>query len=467
MARQKTAAKANVTATAMDKEKLIELGKKYLWLGFERDDSFFDRDGAIMAYGDGCWWVDVDGNRYLEIFGSQGMGTVGYNHPYMIEAMLEQMKKVSSNASLWPVPIPAILLAEKLATLVPKGLTKTFFGLTGSDANETAIKIARQYFQMQGKASKYKTVTRWGGYHGSTLAMNAASGHTHRRISFGPLPDGFIHINMPYCYRCPYKMTYPGCDIECAEEFRRMVELEGPSTIACFLGELTAASGGRITPPPEYPQRIREICNQYDILMIIDEVVTGFGRTGTWFECEQYGIIPDILTTGKSITGGYAPLSATTVKQEIAETFTGKSGKLLHHGFTMGANPLSCAAGLANIELIEKLELIVQVPQKAAFLMAELEKIKENSRSVGTINGKGLLVGLEMVKNKKTRERLPVPPEEFAQVAGREGRKVGLHVSAYGSRIQIGPSLIITMDELKFLVDGLAKVIQGIEAEFL
>jgi len=450
-----------------DKKRLIASGKKHLWLSFERGDSFFDEDGAIMASGDGCYWIDVDGNRYLETFGAQGMGTVGYNHPFMIEACIEQVKKMSSHASLWPVPVPEILLAEKLASLVPRGLTKTIFGLSGSDANETAIKIARQYFKIQGKGTKYKTISRWHGYHGSTLAMNAASGHTHRRTAFEPLPGGFLHINMPYCYRCPYNMTYPDCELACAEELRRVVELEGPSTVACFLGEITTASGGRVVPPPEYPRRIREICDEYDILMILDEVVTGFGKTGTWFECEQYDLVPDILTTGKAICGGYAPLSATTVKEEIAEVFSGSSDRLLHHGFTLAGNPLSCALGLAHIELIEKLGLIAEVPEKAAFLRTELEKMQENSKIIGDVRGKGLLLAMEIVKDKATKELLPAGPEAFARVVSREGRKAGLHAYPAGNRIQFGPSMIVSQEELKQIVDGTARIVRALETEFL
>lgn len=455
---------ANKSAT--DKATLIELGKKHLWQSFGRDDSYFDQDGTIIESGDGCYVVDIDGTRYLDVLGAQGASTLGFSDPRMAQAMIEQIGKISSHVSGWPAVRPAIELAAKIASLSPKGLTKTFFGLSGSDANETAIKIARQYHKIRGRGTKFKVISRWGGYHGSTLAMSAASGYTFRRRSFEPLPGGFVHINRPYCYRCPYRMTYPDCGIECAREFRRVVEYEDPSTVACYIGELTLAGGGNLTPPPEYPKMIRETCDEYDILMIADEVVTGYCRTGTWFESEQFDLIPDIMSMGKGLSGGFAPLSATHVKEEIADAFQGKTENFLHHGFTYGGNPLSCAVALANIEIMEEIDMPRLVREKSEFMGAALADLRGESRVIGDIRVRGLMIGVELVKNPATKEAFP-NPDAIVQVVKAEGKKRGMHYFSLGPIILLQPPLAISYDEIESVLDATAAVIKEVEARFL
>jgi adenosylmethionine-8-amino-7-oxononanoate aminotransferase len=451
----------------MDKEKLTALGKKYLLLNFGQDESAFDLEGAIVASGDGCYIVDMDGKRYFEVGGAHSVLTLGYSHPKMVEAVCEQTKKITLNPQGVPPTVPAILLAEKIASISPEGMTKTFFAVTGSYANEAAVKMARQYFKIRGKGDKYKTITRWHGYTGSTLAMTSASGHSGpRRISFEPLPGGFILINAPYCYRCPYKMTYPDCGIECANELRRTLEYESPETVACFLGEIVLGSGGEIPPPPGYWQRIRQICDEFDILMVADEVITGFGKTGNWFASQTYGVVPDMMTMGKCITGGYAPLSALHVKQEIAKAFSGSPDGGFHTGFTFSGNPLSCAVALANIKLIEELGLIAEVPKNHDFIMSELEKIRQTSRIVGDVRGVGLMLGLEMVKDPSVKEDFP-DAAKFNQTMQREAKKLGLHIANPGTRIHIVPPLNVSMEDLQFLMDALAKLVKKLEAEFL
>lgn len=450
----------------MDKEKLIALGKKYLWLTFGRDESFFETEGAILASGEGCYYIDAEGNRYFDAGGGQAALTVGFNHPAIIEAICEQAKKISANPSGWPAPIPAILLAEKIASLSPEGMTKTFFTVTGSDANETAIKIARQYWKMKGKGNKYKTITRWLDYTGSTLAMSAASGFFGpQRTAFEPLPSGFIHINPPYCYRCPYKMTHPDCGIECVNEFRRRVEYEGPDTVACFLGDLIFSTAGTIVSPPEYVKRVRQICDEYEILMIVDEVMTNFGKSGAWFACQIYDIVPDMMTLGKSLSGGYSPIAAVHVKQKIAEAFSGDPSRYFHSGFTFGGNPFSCAVALAHIELIENLGLIAEVPKKHGFIKSELEKLKQSSRIIGDVRGMGLMFSIEMVKDQATKKAFPI--EEFSQIAQRESKKLRFNILLGPSTLTIRPPLIASMEDLKVMLDLIAKLISRLEAEFL
>ncbi|MCL5962219.1 MAG: aminotransferase class III-fold pyridoxal phosphate-dependent enzyme, partial [Chloroflexi bacterium] len=401
-----------------------------------------------------------------DVLGAQGACSLGFNNERVAQAMIEQIGKISTHGSGWPAVRPAVELAAKIASLTPEGLTKSFFGLSGSDANETAIKIARQYHKIRGKAGKFKVVTRWGGYHGSTLATSAASGYTWRRQPYEPLPGGFVHVTRPYCFRCPYRMTYPDCGIECAREFRRVVEYEDPSTVACYVGELTLAGGGILTPPPEYPRMIRQTCDEYDILMITDEVVTGFCRTGTWFESEQFDVTPDIINMGKAITGGFAPLSATHVKREIADVFAGRSENLFQHGFTFGGNPLSCAAALANIEVMEEMDMPRQVREKSAFLAAGLEKIRQESRVIGDIRVRGLMIGVELVRDPATKELFP-DSNALVQLVKAGGKKRGMNFFILGPVLMIQPPLIITYDEMQSVLDVTAEVVKEVEGRFL
>ena len=448
-----------------DNSELISAAKKHLWLSFGRDESYYDRDGAIIASGRGCHVQDIRGNRYLDAMGGQGAAILGYSEPRVVEAMARQGQRILANPSGFPANDLAVELAERLAALTPGTLSRTFFASSGSEANETAVKIARQYHRIRGQGTKYKAIVRWGGYHGSTLAMTAASGYPFRRTPYEPLPAGFVHVYPPHCYRCPYHMTYPQCGIECAREVRRRVEMEDPSTVACYLGELTIAGGGCLPPPPEYVRMVRQVCDEYDMLMITDEVVTGFGRTGTWFEGQQYDVVPDIMTMGKGISAGYVPLSAVHVKEEVAQVFHGAPGNLLQHGYTAGGNPLACAAGLAAIQAIEDDQLISQVPEKHGFLMAELGEIQQASAIVGDVRSRGLMIGIELVRDKATKEGFPDWGAVRDATVGL-AKKNGLLVGGFGPTIHMLLPLTITQEELEFVARALARVIPQLEERF-
>ncbi len=449
-----------------DKAELIQWGRDSLWLGFGRDSSFFDRDASIVVSGDGCYITDIDGNRYLDGSACLGAAILGYNQPKVVQALLEQAQVLCSNASGQPANIPAIQLAHRLAPLGLGEKSKLFYALSGSGAVDTALKLARQYYKINGKASKFKTITRWGGYHGATLSGTAAGGIPARRRGFEPLPEGFIHIDPPYCYRCPWGLTYPQCGIECAHEFRRTVEREDPSTIACYLGELTLGAGGMIPPPPEYPKMVRQICTEHDILMIVDEVITGFGRTGTWFEFQGSGIVPDMVVMAKGITGGFLPVAAVQVRPEIAEVFRGPN--VFIHGYTLGAFPLGCAVGLAVIDVIEETNLLADVVRKGRLAMSHLEKIKDSSPIVGDVRGKGLALGLELVRDRETKEEF-ADPAAVRLLAASVGRKHGVFFafSTYKTSFMFLSPLIINDEQIGTLMSAVTAAVQEIESKFL
>ena len=360
-----------------------------------------------------------------------------------------------------------ILLSKKIAERMPdrgEHLNRVCYGLSGSDANETAFKIARQYWKIKGKGSKYKIISRWGSYHGCHFGSLSAGGYTFRRVGAEPLMPGFVHMNPPLCYFCPYHLSYPDCNVECAEELARIIEQEDPSTVAAWIGDLVITSLGPLPAPPEYPKRIREICDKYGVLMIVDEVITGWGRMGTWTASEYYGVVPDMIVLGKGLSALYVPLSATVVKGEIAEVFTGEN--LLQHVYTMAGNPVSCACGLAVIEYMERENILEKVKKKALVGKTENEKLEHEFQSVGITYSIGLEFGMQLVKDKERRERFP-DEDAIGKVLIEVGRKNSTLISPFHGAVVTAPSLTITDEELVRIFDTLRKGLKEVEEKFL
>ncbi|MBI4199348.1 MAG: aspartate aminotransferase family protein [Chloroflexi bacterium] len=452
----------------LDAQKLTESAKQFLWGTFGKDPSYFDTPGSIVVSAQGPYVTDIHGVRYIDSQGSAGSAILGFNHPHVLEAMVRQLSAVAQNPSGWPASVPQVQLAEKIASLSPGSLKYTIFACNGTDANETAIKIARKYYKLQGKSGKYKVIGRYRNYHGMSLATLAAGGVVQRRKDYEPLPPGFTHIATPYCYRCRYPADHPQCAGRYADELRQAIEFEDPSSIACYLGEQTVFGGGVLPPPPDYMRRIREICDEHDILLIADEVVTGFGRTGAWFESAKYGIVPDIITLAKAITSGHAPLSATHVKEEIARAFFGGGDRLFQHGFTFGGMPVACAAGLATLEFIEETGLLATVPEKSARFVRELERIQERSPLVGDVRSHGMLFGVELVRDKETKEVWPLPEREgIAKAIVAEGKRHGVLLAPYtlhGTLIVVlAPPLTIEDTELEAIASALEAALREAE----
>ena len=442
--------------------------KQFLWPSFGRDPSYFDDPESIIVSAEGSWVTDVHGNRYIDSMACATAATLGFNHPHVVQAMEKQLSGVVQNPSGWPANLPQIALAEKIASLSPGSLQYTIYGCNGTDANEAAIKIARQYHKLSGNATKYKIIGRWLNYHGTSLATLAAGGAPVRRQQFEPLPNGFVHVSPPYCYRCKYLAEHPECGARYADELREAIEMEGPSTVAAVIGEQTVCSGIVLPPPDDYMGHVRRICDEYDVLLIVDEVVTAFGRTGTWFECEQYGIVPDMITMAKGLTGGHAPLAATHVKREIAEAFFGKAKHYFQHGYTFGGMPVSCAAALATIEITGGTGLLGQVATRSAKLRDELDRICSGIESVGDVRGTGMLFGIELVADAQTKE----PPDHAAQIeaarrihTAAKQRGVLLRVFTSSGRlvIVIAPPLTVTDAEIETILVALQASLREVE----
>ncbi|MBT6631191.1 MAG: aminotransferase class III-fold pyridoxal phosphate-dependent enzyme, partial [Gemmatimonadetes bacterium] len=362
------------------------------------------QDGAsqltIFERGDGSTLYDAEGRAYLDGYGGLWNVNVGYGRQEIAEAVFKQLQRLP----YYPhsqINEPATLLATRLAELTPGGLRHTFFSNSGSEANETAFKIARQYCQQRFPSQRrYKILSRYRGYHGFTFGAMSATGQMARRTKFEPLVPGFLHVDPPYCYRCPLHLSYPSCGTACVEEFDEVIRREGPETVAAIVVEPVIGGGGVIPSPDGYLQRLREICDEHQVLLIFDEVITGWGRTGKLFGCEHEGVTPDIMVMAKGITSGYQPLGATIVTDEVFEAFAGETADRREFAqvCTYGGHPAACAAALANIEILTSEKLWENAAKVGAKLLAGLRGL--SSPRIGQVRGRGLMIGLELIDDE-------------------------------------------------------------------
>lgn len=450
-----------------DADRIRALAKAHLWGAFAKDPSSYDATASILARAQGCWVEDIHGNRYLDSLAGNTAITLGYSHPVVVEAMARQLPALSQNATYVPASVNQVLLAEKIASLSPGDLTYTIFSNNGTDANETAIKIARQYWKNQGQPGKFKIIGRDRAFHGSSISVLAAGGFIPRRKQMEPLPPGFAHIATPYYYRSKYPGAVAEASARYADELRQAIEFEDPATVAACLIEQTANSAGVLPPHPDYVRAIRSICDEFGVLMIVDEVVTGFGRTGTWLECLQYGIVPDIVTLAKGITGGHAPLAATHVRKPIAEAFFGSPDRHFNHGYTFGGMAVSCAAALATIAFIEETHLLDTVTRRGAQVTARLQALQQRSPVAGDVRSHGLWAGIELVQDKRTKANWSDPQRtQIAQQVLALGKERGVLLAPfnqYGSLfIALAPPFVISDSELDQLLTAIEAALAAV-----
>ncbi len=414
-----------------------------------------------MVSGQGCMVKDIHGKEYLDgLSGGVWCVNVGYGRETIAKVVYEQLVQLPYYAGSAGTP-PYILLAAKLASLAP-ALEKVFVSNSGSEANEKAFKIVRQLYKKQyPNKQKFKIVFRSRDYHGTTLGTMSASGQPERRLGFEPLLDGFVEMPHALCYRCPFGKSYPGCNLECARALEQVVEKEGPETVAAVILEPLTAGGGIVIPVPEYYPMIQKICRKHGLLLIMDEVVNGFGRTGKMFGFQHYDFVPDMITAAKGIASAYMPLSVTMAKKEIFDNFVVDAEDTLGYFrdiSTYGGCAAGCAAALENLRIIEDEGLVAQVARNGEYLLAGLKEL-ERLPIVGEVRGKGLFAGVELVKDKKTK----VPFEEafLAEVVGEikaQGVLIGrMNRSMPGSNnvLVMAPPFIITRSEIDRLVEAI------------
>ena len=428
----------------------------------------------VIDYGKGIYLYDMDGKKYLDAASGAVTANIGHGVTEIIDAMKEQAEKISFVYRSQFTSEAAEKLADKIAEMAPGDLNWSFFVNSGSEATETAMKMAIQYWQEKGIETKTKVLSRWVSYHGITLGALSMSGHPGRRARFAPLLEDFPVINPPYCYRCPYGLEAPSCGYLCAHELETAVNRIGAEKIAAFIAEpVIGAAGGAITPPKDYYKIIKKICEDHDILFIADEVMTGFGRTGTMLSSEQWGITPDIVALGKGMGAGYAPIAAALASEKVMEPIIAGT-KSVMSGHTLSANPQSCAVSLAVLEYLEKNEIIKDVECKSVYLKNQLEKIKGQFSFIGDVRGKGLLLGIEFVQDLNSKAPLP-RSAAITQKVISIGKENGLLIypagagldGVNGDAIIISPPLTITKREieelthlLKITLEALSKQIE-------
>lgn len=361
-----------------------------------------------ISHGKGVHLFDSEGKRYIDACGGVHVVSIGHGVGEIVEAMLEQASKVAFTYSHF-LSDAQIDLANKIAEMTPSGLTRSFFVSGGSEATESAVKIARKYHLETGNPKKFKVISRWQSWHGNTLGAASMSGRTSWREDYVPYLHDFPHIVPPIPEHCAFCRGRGGCQLSCADELERVIRQEGADYISAFIAEpILGTSAAGVTPHPDYYPRIREICDKYNVLMIMDEVVTGFGRTGVNFAIQHWGVTPDILTTGKGLSSGYTPIAATIAHERIYDAIYQKARSFVH-GHTYGGNPLSCAVALAVQEYIEKHDLVQRCAAMGELMLAKLQPLLELP-IVGAVRGKGLLLGLEFVADKSSMT--PFAPSE-------------------------------------------------------
>ncbi|HXY62072.1 MAG TPA: adenosylmethionine--8-amino-7-oxononanoate transaminase, partial [Nitrospirota bacterium] len=365
-------------------------------------------------------------------------------------AVSRQLGKIAHSTLLGLSNVPAILLAEKLVGIAPRGLSKVFYSDSGSTAVEIALKIAFQYWQQRGPKYRGKTtfISLNEAYHGDTLGSVSVGGIDLFHRIYKPLLFNTVKIESPYCYRCPLGLNHPACRLACVQQAESVIRAHRKKTAALIIEPLVQGAAGMLTQPRGYLRRIRQLCTKYDVLMIADEVATGFGRTGKMFACEHESVKPDILCIAKGITGGYLPLAATLTTEEVYRAFLGEYSqyRTFFHGHTYTGNPLACAAAIASIDLFVKERTIGKLQQKIAFLTKELESFATLDH-VGESRQRGFMVGIELVQDKSRKAPYPLESKMGIRVA-MECRKNGLLIRPLGNVVVLMPPLSISMREL-------------------
>ena len=423
----------------------------------------------MLDRADGIYLYDVNGKRYLD--GSSGamVSNIGHSNPYVLDAMKAQMDKSTFGYRLHFQNEPAEQLASKTAELMPKGLDRVFFVSGGSEAVESSIKLARQYALTQGKTKAWKVISRFPSYHGCSLGALALTGYDPLSIPFLPMMKDMPKISAPTCYLDRDNLDDKACGLKYAEMLRTEILRQGPDTVLGFIMEpIGGASTGALVAPDSYYARIREICDEFDILLIYDEVMTGAGRTGRFVASEHWGITPDIVALSKGFAAGYAPLGAMVAKTDIVDAVLDSGGFL--HGFTYAGNPLACAAGLAVLDVLQKENLIDKAALMGRILKSRLNSLMDLYPFIGDVRGKGLLLAFELVSDRTTMAPLPKSLNAFNRLVDLAFDR-GLVIYSRrtrggneGDHFLVCPPLIITnpqieeiMAMLKDSLDAMAK----------
>ncbi len=415
----------------MDNKEIIKLNRKYNLFSWSVQGAIYP---IPMERGEGIYFFDAEGNRFVDLSAQLVNCNIGHQHPKAIAALKEQADVLTFAAPCFSNSKKGEC-AKKIVDFLPKGFGKVFFTNAGADANENAIKIAHYY------TGRSKLLSRYRSYHGATAGALALTGDP-RRVDAEPLIPGVVKFLDPYCYRCPFGQKEENCHLECAKHFEEVVQYEGPATIAAVFLETVTGTNGIIVPPKGYLPKIRSICDRYGILLVCDEVMAGFGRTGKMFAFEHFGIVPDMVTMAKGMTSGYAPLGAVAVKDEIADYFEDRK---LSAGLTYSGHTLSVATACRVMEIYGEEGLLRNSVILGAYAKEKLQALQEHHPAIGDVRGIGLFIGLEFVKNRETKEKM----DDASMSAFKSANlKDGVYHMTYSNLMNFGPPLVITKDQL-------------------
>lgn len=415
----------------MNKQEILEKQRKYLW----PNHILYYTEPLPLDHGEGLYVWDVEGKRYLDFFGGILTTSIGHNHPKVVERIREQAGKLLHSSTLYP-NVNHVALAEKLAELTPGDLQSSFFTNSGSEANEKAILLAQTY------TDNREIVALRHAYSGGTSLTMSVTGQASWRLGKSFSPD-IKHAVNPYCYRCPLKLSYPSCDVACAQDVEEVIRTTTSGRIAAFMAEPIQGVGGFITPPPEYFKIVVEIARHYGGVFICDEVQTGFGRTGShWFGISHWAVEPEIMTMAKGIANGM-PMGNTITTGEIASVMAGKGLSLS----TFGGNPVSTAAALATIEVMEEEASPQQIQLMGNYLRNGLDKLREKYPLIGDVRGKGLMQGIEVVLDRQTKEPAPKAVNQIFEATRDRGLLIGKG-GLFSNVIRIAPPLTATQEQI-------------------
>jgi len=421
-----------------------------------------EKGPKIIAAGKGCKVYDVLGKEYLDGTGGLWLSAIGHGRSEIAEVAKNQIEEMEYYQSFNEFSnIPAIKLAEKVATMVPVDKAKIFFTSGGSESNDTIFKIVRYYWDAKGKASKDYIISRGKAYHGVSYGAVSATRLPVFHIGFQPLLPAFDYIEPPYCYLCHWKKEYPGCNLECAHALEDKIKELGAENVAAFVAEPVAGTGGVIVPPPGYYEIIRGICDQHEVIFVADEVICGFGRTGSPFGIEHWNAKPDAMTMAKAISSGYIPLGAVAVSAEIYEAI--KNRGPFFHGYTYCGHPVACAVGIKNLEIIEAENLTDNAKTMGQRLLAGLKGL--DLAAIGEVRGKGLMVGIDLFKDRNKKEKFHTPLGlRVIEIAYENGL---ICRSLLGDIVQLSPPMVITAEEVDFIVNTISKAIRQAYQEYM
>jgi adenosylmethionine---8-amino-7-oxononanoate aminotransferase len=441
-------------------EQLRQWDKRHVWHPFTQMQEWERDEQVIIVKGEGCWLIDTDGRRYLDGVASMWTNVHGHCRRELNDALKEQVDRLEHSTLLGLASEQSIILAARLAEITPPGLDRFFYSDNGSTAMEVAVKMAYQYQVHGGHPERSRFITFRNAYHGDTLGAVSVGGIGIYHTTFKPLMFETVQAPAPYCYRCELGCSRDSCSMECADALEDLLKVNADKVAGLVIEPLLQGAGGMIVQPAGFLKRVKELCDRYDVLMIADEVATGFGRTGAMFACQHEDVVPDIMAISKGIAAGYLPLAATVTCDKVYSAFLGSYSELktFFHGHTFTGNPLACAVALKSLQLFEQDNLLEELQPKIARLKQHLGKI-ESMPHVGDVRQCGLAAGIELVENKETGTPYPWEQQIGISVC-LEARKRGVFTRPLGNTIVIFPPLVISNCELDRLLDVLQESIR-------